>query len=175
MSLKPLPGKSGKIVFLLLFLCLALYLNSCAYTVKSILPEHIKKVTVTTFKNNTFHYGLEDTLTDAVIREFIVDGRLRVGRAKTADALLSGEITRYDREPLSYDNENIVEEYKIRIMVDITFKDLTTAEALWKEKEMEGEATYSVRIEPIETEQEGLERAIEELARRIVSRTIEGW
>jgi outer membrane lipopolysaccharide assembly protein LptE/RlpB len=172
-TLQPLFARPSKILSLVL--SLVIFLSGCAYTLKTILPEHIKKIAIPTFKNKTFHYGLEETLTDVAIREFIVDGRLRVGRKETADALLSGEITHYNREPLSYDNENIVEEYKIRILVDVAFRDLTTGEVLWKEKEMEGEATYSVRIEPIETEQEGLERAIEELARKIVSRAIEGW
>ena len=157
------------------FILIAIFLSSCAYTAKTILPAHIKRIAIFTFKNKTFHYGLEDILTEAVIKEFIIDGRLQVGRREIADALLKGEITRYNLEPLSYDEENVVEEYKIQLLANITLKDLTTNEILWEEKDLEGEDTYSVRLEPVETEQEGLEKAIEELARKIVSRTIEGW
>lgn len=166
------------VISLAMGLAMSLILAGCAYTPKSILPEHIKRIDVGTFENKTFKYGLEDKLTDAVIGEFIVDGRLKVVSQARADALLTGVITEYVRVPLSYDANDLAEEYRVYLRVDVTMKDLTTGEVIWTQKGMEGSDSYWVSDKadrPVETEEEGIQRAVDDLARDIVNRAIEGW
>jgi len=163
----------------LLCVVLVAVLAGCAYIPKSVLPEHIKGVAVGIFENRTFEYGLEDKLTDAVIEEFILDGRLEVVDQSRADALLTGVIAEYLREPLSYDEYALAEEYRVYLKVDVTMKDLTTGEVLWTQEGMEGSDSYWVSdkagIEEVETEEEGIQRAIDDLAKDILNHAIEGW
>jgi len=171
------------------FIWLALFLLfGCAYTPVEILPKHIKTIAVPTVINRTAHYGLESKLTDAVIEELIRDGHLSVAKEKEADALLTGEIITYILEPLSYDATEVVEQYKLWVVVNLTFRDLTTGEVLWEEKResldgnlvggIEGDVRYYVTPRAgrtVETEEEAQDRLVVELADRIVRRTVYGW
>ncbi len=144
-----------------------------------ILPEYIKKITVTTFSNNTIQYGIEEKLVKKVTEEFLRDGQLEVVQRKDqADALLLGEVSQYTLEPISYDIHDVVEEYKLWITVDFRMKDLTTGQVLWEENDMEADTTYFVTSDAgrlVETQEEAQERVIEDLAKDIVQRTVYGW
>src|SRR5579862_2988827 len=78
------------------------------------LPEHIKTVSVRPFTNTTQFFGLEDGLTSAVTNEFIQDGRLSyVSNEAQANGVLTGEINTYLLQPISYDANQLVQEYKL--------------------------------------------------------------
>jgi len=176
-----------KSIFIIIGLGLSLFFG-CAYTPVEILPKHIKSITVPNFINKTARYGIESKLTDAVIEEFIRDGHLSIAKKKDADALLTGEIVTYVLEPLSYDAQEVVEQYKLWVVVNLSFQDLTTGELLWEEKResvegnliggIEGDVRYYVTPRAgrrVETEEEAQDRLVVELADRIVRRTVYGW
>ena len=176
-----------KSIFIIVGLAVFL-LFGCAYTPVEILPKHIKTIAVPTFINRTARYGIESKLTDAVIEEFIRDGHLSVAKQKEAAGLLTGEIVTYVLEPLSYDATEVVEQYKLWVVVNLTFRDLTTGEVLWEEKResvngnliggIEGDVRYYVTPRAgrtVETEEEAQDRLVVELADRIVRRTVYGW
>jgi len=163
-------------------------LFGCAYMPVEILPKHIKTIAVPTFINRTAHYGIESKLTDSVIEEFIRDGHLSIAKKEDAHALLTGEIVTYVLEPLSYDATEVVEQYKLWVIVNLSFRDLTTGEVLWEEKResvggnlvggIEGDVRYYVTPRAgrtVETEEEAQERLVVELADHIVRRTVYGW
>jgi hypothetical protein len=163
-------------------------LFGCAHTLVEILPEHIKTVAVPTFVNKTPIYGMESKLTDAVVEEFLRDGHLSIAKKEEADALLIGEIVTYVLEPLSYDVNEVVEQYKLWVVVNLSFRDLTTGEVLWEEKResihgnlvggIEGDVRYYVTPQAgsnVETEDEAQDRLVVELADHIVLRTVYGW
>jgi len=164
------------------------FFSGCAYTPVEILPKHIKTIAVPTFINRTARYGIESKLTDAVIEEFIRDGHLSIVKKQEADAILTGEIVTYVLEPLSYDATEVVEQYKLWVVVNLSFKDSTTGQVLWEEKResvngnliggIEGDVRYYVTPKAgrtVETEEEAQERLVIELADRVVRRTVYGW
>lgn len=165
--------------FLVLFAIL-LFLAGCDYHPVSVLPDHVKTVAIETFSNKTAYYGIEEKLTQTIVEEFLREGRLGVAKKEEADSLLSGKIVRYTLEPLSYDENDIVEEYRLWIVVDITFKDLKTDQILWEQKgigprgEEEGVKRYErYYVTPkagqmVETEEDALDRLIDRLANDIV-------
>jgi len=176
-----------KFIFIIIVLGVFL-LFGCAYTPVEILPKHIKRIAVPTFINKTARYGIESKLTDAVIEEFIRDGHLSIAKKEDADAILTGEIVTYVLEPLSYDATEVVEQYKLWVVVNLSFRDLTTGQVLWEEKResvdgnliggIEGNVRYYVTPRAgrtVETEEEAQERLVIELADRIVRRTVYGW
>jgi hypothetical protein len=124
----------------------ALILTGCAAlhskSKPSVLPPYIQKIAVRPFSNHTQQYGLEDKLTLAVQSEFNRDGRYQITTEDQADGLLIGDITRYILEPLSYDANHVPTEYKLTILVDVSFTDKVKNTVLWKEAGMIGEFRY---------------------------------
>jgi len=158
-------------------LCSAFIGCSSHYTpAQQVLPENIRKVAIETFKNSTVYYGMEEKLTLSSTNEFIRDGRLEVVNSQEADGILRGEITRYVLEPLTYDENHVVKEYKLWILVDIMLVDRIKNEVVWQEKNLEGNYRFFVANIPGGiTEEEAREIIWEKLSRNILKRTIEGF
>ncbi|MFH1824302.1 MAG: LptE family protein [Candidatus Firestonebacteria bacterium] len=150
----------------------------CA-TMKPNLPLSIKSITIPTFSNSTLQYGIETTLTDYVIKQFLMDGRLHIVGQEQADALLEGTIRKYLLEPLTYDVNNVIIQYRIKIVLDVKFTDLKENKVLWEQKEMGGitggRTTFNVSGSNIETETEARQRIFKELSEDIVNRVVYGW
>lgn len=168
-----------KIVSLLLLLSL---LSGCSYALKLSLPENIKKIAIPTFTNKTMKYGIETKLTDAVIRQFLVDGRLEVVDKDKADAVLEGVISHYLLQPLAYDANNVVIQYRLKMDVDVKLVDLKENKVLWVQEQVGGitggSTTFYVSGSTgfaIETEYDAQLRVYDKIARDIVNRTIYGW
>lgn len=141
-----------------------------------VLPQNIRKVAIETFKNSTVYYGMEEKLTFAITNEFIRDGRVAVVNSADADGILRGEITRYVLEPLTYDENHVVKEYKLWILVDIMLIDRLKNEVVMQEKNLEGNYRFFVSNVPGGiSEEEAREIIWEKLSRNILKRTIEGF
>ncbi|MBA3052173.1 MAG: LPS assembly lipoprotein LptE [Candidatus Omnitrophota bacterium] len=156
------------------FLCAALALASgCSFSNPNVvLSDNIRTVKINAFSNKTVLYGLEDKLFQKLNDALMEDGRL-IPSSENTDALLIGDITRYELVPLSFDANGIVEEYKLWIEADLRFVESETGEVLCEEKSI----PIDVRFHPpgstrpgaiIETEQNAQERATDELASEIV-------
>lgn len=164
-----------------LLLALLFIEGGCAHIPQPILPSHIKRIHIPIFKNRTFRYGLEERLTNSVIEAFILDGQLIVAKEEVSDGEIRGEFISYFKEPLSYDDEGYVTEYKLWVKVCLLLYDLHSKEVLWRDKIEEGviyiPETSSLVGEGMrsETQEEAEKRIIERIASRIVSRTIDGW
>lgn len=145
-----------------------------------ILPEHIRKVYIRPFINNTNQFGLEAKFTVAVSDEILRDGRLSlVNTEEEADGILTAQIKRYILQPLTYDANMVTEQYKLWIIVSVSFVDRENNVTLWTEPNMEGiqiylDATKGSMGEGM-TEEEAREIIWEKLSRDIVKRTIKGF
>jgi hypothetical protein len=145
-----------------------------------ILPEHIKKVYIRPFINKTNQFGLETKFTNAVIDEIMRDGRLSVVNTESeSDGILTAEIKKYILQPLTYDANMVVEQYKLWIIASVSFVDKENNVTLWTEPNLEGiqiylDATKGAMGEGM-TEDEAREIIWEKLARNIVKRTIKGF
>ncbi|MFH1368297.1 MAG: LPS assembly lipoprotein LptE [Elusimicrobiota bacterium] len=142
-----------------------------------ILPQHIKKITVRPFTNNTTQYGLEEKLTLKVINEFVRDGRLMiVNNEQDADGIVVGEINRYILQPLTYDAQMVTQQYKLWVLLSVSFIDKTNNVTLWTEPNMEGvQIFYDVSLPEGKPEEEVREDLWENISLDIVKRTMEGF
>ena len=80
----------------LLLIAVCSLLTSCGYYfVKGgeKIPYDIKTIAVPTFVNSTLQPSVGVVVTDEVIHQLIIDGRLKVVDKKDAEAILSGAIT----------------------------------------------------------------------------------
>jgi len=166
------------------YLLLTTLLASCGYTTGSLLSPGIKTAAVPIFKNSIspeslsyqYHPGLEVDITREVIDRFLFDGNLRVVSPGAADLLLEGELIDYLKEPLRYAaDEKDVTEYRLTLVVSLTCRDLKTKEVIWEETNFTGDTTYFTTGSRAKSESTALSDAIEDLARNIVDRTVEGW
>jgi hypothetical protein len=152
----------------------ALVFCSCGYSGRALLSEHIKKLCIPTFENDTTRYGIEQNVTTAVTEAFENDGRLSVVSETEADAMLRGAIVGYQKGPLTFDRGQSVDEFKIEIVVSIEFEDLREGKILWKEDTFRAWKSYKEGSAE-GGEDEALKAALVTLASDILSRTVEGW
>jgi len=164
---------------------LLLLLTGCGYTTKSTLAGHLKTIYVEPFKNsisyssegrrNLYFPLLEVDARNAIISRFLFDGNLKIAREGEADLILKGELIRYERNGLSFTDNDDVKEYRIHIYVSLELFDTHINEIFWTEPSFIGEATYFVSGPQVKSEEAAVDEAIVDLARRIVERTIENW
>lgn len=141
------------------------------YTFNPAGKSEIQAIAVERFDNRTAEYDLADRMTDLVIDAFISDGTMKVVSIDNADAVLVGVLTRYDRKPYKYDENDQVESYSVTMDFDVVLINPRDDSEIWREK-MVQEGVYSVESE---TEQEGQEKAVDRLVESIVNRTTKSW
>ncbi|MDD5528574.1 MAG: LPS assembly lipoprotein LptE [bacterium] len=111
----------------------SLIILGCTYNFKGFSSRNIRSVAVPVFENKTSQYELESKLTKSVIDAFIQDNRLKVLDKSNAESILTGEILQYKREVFSYDDKENVKDYKVEVMVKLTYKDKSGKVLLSKE------------------------------------------
>jgi hypothetical protein len=173
--------------FLILF-ALSLFLSGCGgneyYSgpAGSILPAHVRKISVRPIlrrADTPGHniVGWEDQLRLKIQDELIRDGRFAyVNKEEDADGILSGEITRILFEPLSYDSNNVVQEVKLWVVMDINFRDRVQNKLLWEEPNLDQEFLFFVSTQPGGmTDDEARDQLWDRFARDIIKRMVEGF
>jgi len=160
-------------------------ISGCGYTTKSILPKSIQTIYVEPFKNdidyanetrrNIYLPLLEVDARNAVIDRFLFDGNLKITEPETADLILRGNLNNYARTALRFTDNDDVEEYRIHISVSFELYNPKKDEISWTEPGFTGEATFFLRGSEVTSEESAIDKAILDLARRIVERTIEDW
>jgi outer membrane lipopolysaccharide assembly protein LptE/RlpB len=152
--------------------CLALFVVGCGvYSFSSSSLGGIKTVAVPQFENKTGEYGLEGDLTAKVIDRLISDNVLKVVALADADAVLRGEVVRYERVAYTYDKSDNVSEYKVNIYVNFTLTR-KGGKALLERNNMLGFGVYDAAEQNLD---DGKQAAIDKLARDIVDETTKTW
>ncbi len=167
---------------LLLCCSLALVVTGCSKyyynPAPQILPQYISKVAIRPFANHTGQYSLEDKLTLAVQQQFNLDGRYQITTEDQADGVVIGDITKYILEPLAYDQNHVPTQYKMWILVNVTFYDKIKNQSLWTEPNMEGVLIYfsaSSNQPGALTDVEAQQKIWDQMAKDITTRTLEGF
>ena len=168
---------------------LMLAVCGCGYTTKSLLPSNYKTIYVDNFKNaikitaeqsdermyRGYKPGMEIKITKAVIDKYLTDGNLRIASPGQADLVLTAELVDFNRGGIIYSNNDVVEEYRIVLVVSMELTEAKTGKTVWREQGFAGETTYRTSGSLSKTENAAIDAAITDLARRIVERTIEVW
>lgn len=150
-----------------------LFLTNCSYySFSGSGLKGISSVAVPLFEDQTQEYGLRESLTQKLVDAYVQDNTLKVVNQKNSDSILYGIITRYLREAHTFDENENVKEYKVRIFVKATLEETEKKKIIWEEDNLEGWAIYSATQE---TEDDGKEKALQKLAEDIVNRTVKGW
>ena len=177
-----------KQIYLSILIFLSL-ISGCGYTNKSLLPSDIKTIRVDNFKNEIqvqaeqsnlrmyrgYRPGMENDITRAVTNKFLTDGTLKIANESNADLTLKSSLMDFKRDALRYDTSDNVEEYRIKLIVNMELTNNKTGVVMWKEKGFAGETTYRTSGSLAKSDDAAVNDAIDDLARRIVERTVEAW
>ncbi len=166
-------------------------LTGCGYTTRPGLASYLRTIHVKPFVSKIdltqlatatnrfplYRHGMETEVTKAVLTRFQFTGLLRPAGAEKADCRLEGELVEFRRDALRYDANQKVEEWRLNVVVNLKFYDLhVSAEApAWEESRLTGDTTYFELGAKAESESAALDRAIQDLARRVVERIVENW
>jgi len=176
---------SGPVIMIL---AAAFFLSGCGYTTKSLLPPEFKTIYVENFTNKIkvtaessdermyrgYKPGMEVDVSRAIRDKYLFDGNLRVADSRNADLILSGDLVDFRNEALRYDNNNNVLEYRVRMVVSLVLQT-RDGQVRWKEDNFAGESLYTTTGSLAKSETVAIREAEEDLARRVVERTIEEW
>lgn len=164
---------SNKVSISIVLLISLLVVSNCTYySFSGSGLKGISSVAVPLFEDQTQEYGLRETLTQKLVDAYVQDNTLKVVNQKNSDSILYGTITAYLREAHTFDENENVKEYRVRVFVKATLEETKKKKIIWEEDNLEGWAIYSASDE---TEDDGKEKALQKLAEDIVNRTVKGW
>lgn len=161
----------------------ALALQGCGYalvgTGRGILPEGTSSVFVETFVNDTPRVGLEQRLTDAVIRELSGRARLTpVPDRSAADVEISGRILSYQVNPVRFDDQGRALEYEIAVVARVKLVDRKTEKGLFENPSFLFRQPYPVAATSasyVDVENAAIEAMARPFARSLVTTILEGF
>ncbi|MDD5568336.1 MAG: LptE family protein [Candidatus Omnitrophica bacterium] len=165
------------------------FLSGCGYTTRSLIETKYRTIYITPFINKTnitnstdaenkyriYRPMIETDITQFVNNRFLFDGNLKPLKEESADLILKGELLDFRKDPLRYDNNDNVSEYRINLVVSISLWDRAANKLLWKEDDFIGDTTYFPTGNQAKTEDAAVTDALTDLSRRIVERAVEQW
>jgi hypothetical protein len=168
-----------------LSILLVMSIAGCGYTTGSLLPAKYRLIAVAPFSNKVGFTDqniqgiyvplLETNIRTAIIDKFLFDGNLRIADPDKADLVLSGDLVSIAQDDLRQDVNQNVQEYRIRIIVSLALTDTATGKVLWKEPSYTGETTYFLTGSQATSQSAAVDAALNDLATRVVERTVENW
>lgn len=168
---------------------LAMQSSGCGYSNKSLLPNSIKSVYIAPVQNainlsqeisdkdrfKVYRPGIEIDLTNAIINRFIFEGNLKVTKREASQAILETKLIDYRRDPLRYSDGDDIQEYRLSVVVDVSLSELATGKVIWRESNLTGDTTFLISGPRAISEDQAASKAVEDLARRVIEKTIEVW
>jgi len=152
---------------------IAMVLSCSYYSLKGSLPPHLETVAIPLFENQTPEFGMSETLTDAIINEFIRDGSLKIADRNSSDVLLTGSIVNVSTRAGAFDQQEVVEDVKVYITVRVQCFDQVKRLTLWEER-----LTQFGSYDPAEGpagRTNAYEIAFEKLSQEILNKTVSNW
>lgn len=151
----------------------ALLCGCGAYSFSGAVAGDIKSITIPLFDNQTAEFGIQETITDALIAGFQREGILKVVDETRADAILHGTILRIDDTPNTYTADEQVSEYRFQITCEISLENARTGEDLWKQTfSTWGNYPYTGSLADRQT---GMDEALRKLTEDILNRIVSNW
>lgn len=157
--------------------------SGCGYTLvgtgASALPDTVKTVWVPTFINDTTVVGVEQTLTDAVLRELSARGRLKPAKDRTqADSELNGRLTSLSVVPVRFDDQGLAVEYQVTVSANLALVERSTEKTIMSEPAFVFRQPYTVPGSArsyYDREREAIEVLARPFAQSLVTTILEGF
>ena len=134
-----------------------------------------KSIEVVPFNNQTLQPRLGDAVTQALRERFQTDGTYHLATRNPGDIVVSGVITSYNREGLSYLNSDVTttENYRVGVVAHVTVREQATGKLLL-DKNINGYTLIHVGTDLADAERQSLPLLAQDLARNIAGVITEG-
>ncbi len=147
-----------------------LALAGCGYGFRgtvSNLPPEIKTVAIPFLVNQTGETGLEEILTQALIREFNRSKLLKLTDIQQADSILKGQITGVSSGAVAFEDTRTALERRVLLRTSLELIRTDNRQVLWRNRGLSEGEDYDVDADPAVTEenrQKALTKAAKNLA-----------
>ncbi len=179
----------NKSITLIICFAAVLLAPSCGYRISGtggIVPEGVKTIAIPVFFNATNEPSVDVEVTQAVVEEFMTDGRLKVVGPEEAELALHGSVVRYEITPLSFTPQSFAQQYGVRLVVEASLEDLRSKKIIWQEKGIESNfvsnytvsynATGQVDIRATRVAKDAaIKQASQDIAETLRSKVLEGF
>ena len=168
-----------------------LALDGCGYALVgrgTVVDPTIKKIGVPTFINATGKPALDQKITERVIEELLRRGRFDVVQERSGvDALVEGELTRYDARPIGFSEGAAAEgggtttqasRYAITLTAKIRYGKVGAPEPIWSNDAFQFRDEYEVGSDPasfFDREEQAIDRLATSFARSLVAAMLEAF
>lgn len=129
-----------------------------------------KTIAIPLFASKAYRPGLETLLTEGLVQEFALrSGGKVVTEEGDADLLLSGTVTAYTSNPVSYTAADQIKEYRAEMTVTVALRDRASRKVLWQASLTENQ-DYPVETDialQLNREKAAIREVCRNLARRI--------
>jgi len=134
-----------------------------------------KSVEILPFNNQTLQPRLGDAVTQALRERFQTDGTYHLATHGPGDVVISGVIVRYNREGLSYLNNDVTttENYRVGIVAHVIVRERATGKLLL-DKNVNGYTLIHVGTDLADSERQSTPLLAQDLARNITEMVTEG-
>jgi hypothetical protein len=170
--------------------------TGCGYALVgrgTVVDPTIKKIGVPTFVNATGKPNLDLKITQRVIEELLRRGRFDVVQERTGvDALVEGEILRYDAQPVGFStgdtsgnpaspaptNNTQASRYAITITAKIRYAKVNAPEPIWSSDAFQFRDEYDIGSDPatfFDREEQAIDRLATSFARSLVAAMLEAF
>ncbi len=163
--------------------------GGCGFTTRSMISDEYRTIYVSPFANKIditreadaaskyriYRPMLETDVTRIVSNKYLFDGNLKPVPQEEADVILKGELVDFRKDPLRYDDNNEVSEYRVNLVVNISLYNRKTDKLVWSENGFTGYVSYFTSGAQAKPEITAINGALDDLARRVVERTVEQW
>ena len=171
-------GRTKLAIFNLLSSILVLAFTGCAgYHLGPVNGEVAgeKSVEVLPFNNQTLEPRLGDAVTQALRQQLQTDATYHLATHPPGDVIVTGVITRYNRQGVSFLNKDVatVENYRVDATAHVTVRERSTGKVLL-DKNVKGFTLVHVGADLAIAERQSLPLLADDLARNVVELLTEG-
>ena len=168
--------RPNPIVLPILFLCVFMGITSCYYsTSQGSRSGDIRNIVIPLFENTTEEPGIEETLTDTVTEQFLINGEYRIVGIRQADAAIIGVITHIQEESVAFSEGTTAREVRLSIVVDVRFETVDKKEVIWEERQLRTFGDYAIDTGTETDREPAIKTAIDKMAEEILNQSISGW
>ncbi len=134
-----------------------------------------QSVQVRLFPNRTLEPRLSEPVAQALRRQIAQEGTFQLATRGDADVLVTGELIRYERRPVSYQPNDIlqVRDYEIRLTAQVRAVRANSGEVLI-DRQVFGRTLIQSSDDQGSAERQGVPLAADDLARNITSLLVDG-
>jgi hypothetical protein len=161
-------------------------LSGCGYALVgrgTVVDPTIKKIAVPLFKDSTGKPGLDQKITQKVVEELLKRGRFDVVQERIgADAVVEGEILRYDQTPVGFTDAGATRtqanRYAVTLTARVRYVKVGQDEPIWANESFSFRDEYDVGSDPtafFDQQGQAIERLSTSFARSLVAAMLEAF